>query len=74
MFARERYAEQYDSRGGNGCLLHGGGCRRLDYVRRRVADRAVGMCQSIRVKVRLLNGDAYEKKQGAHDDRQEMPA
>ena len=36
--------------------------------------RAVGMCQSIRVKVRLLNGDAYEKKQGADDDRQEMSA
>jgi hypothetical protein len=43
-------------------------------VRRRVADRAVGMCQPIRVKVRLLNGDAYEKKQDAHDDRPEMSA
>jgi hypothetical protein len=32
------------------------------------------MRQPIRMEVRLLNAGAYEKKEGAHDGKQKMPA
>jgi hypothetical protein len=72
VFAGQPYAEKDDSRGGNGCLLNGAGGGRLDYVLRSVANGAVGMCQPIRMKVRLLDDGAYEKKDGAHDGKQKM--
>jgi hypothetical protein len=74
VFAGQPYAEKYDSRGGNGCLLNGAGGGRLDYVLRSVANGAVGMCQPIRMKVRLLDGSANEKKDGAHDGKQKISA
>jgi hypothetical protein len=39
-----------------------------------VANRAVGVRQPIRMKVRLLNAGADEKKEGAHDGKQKTPA
>lgn len=74
MFAGKPYAEEDDSRGGDGRLLHRAGSGWLDDVRGSVADRAVGVGQPIRMKVRLLNAGAYEKKDGAHDGKQKTPA
>jgi hypothetical protein len=74
VFAGKPYAEKHDSRGGNGRLLNGAGGGWLNYVRRSVADRAVGVCQSIRMKVCLLNAGADEKKDGARDGKQKAPA
>jgi hypothetical protein len=41
---------------------------------RRVADGAVGVGQSIRMKVRLLDGGAEEEKGGAEDNKHETSA
>lgn len=74
VFARKLYGEKNDSRGWNGSLLHRAGGGGLNDVRRSMADRAVGVCQAIRMKVRLLNAGAYEKKDGADDGKQKMSA
>jgi hypothetical protein len=74
MFAGQPYADKDDSCGRDGCLLHRARGGRLDYVRCSVANRAVRMRQPIRMKVRLLNAGADEKKEGTHDGKQEMPA
>jgi hypothetical protein len=74
MFAGQPYAEKDDSRGRDSCLLNGAGGGRLDYVRRSVANRAVRVRQAIGMKVRLLNADAHEQKEYAHNGKQETPA
>jgi hypothetical protein len=74
VFAGKLYGEKDDSRSRYGCLLHGAGGGWLHYVRRSVADRAVGMRQPIRMKVCLLDAGADEKKDGAHDGKQKMSA
>jgi hypothetical protein len=70
MFARKGYLEKDDARGRNGWWLNGVLGGRLYYLMRRVANHAVGMCQSICMKVGLLNRGAYEEKDGAHEDTQ----
>jgi len=74
VLAGKPYAEKNDSRSRDGCLLNGARGGRLDYVRRSVANRAVRVCQPIRMKVRLLNAGADEKKDGAHDGKQKTSA
>jgi hypothetical protein len=39
-----------------------------------VADGAIGVSQSIRMKVRLLDRGAEEEKDGAEDGKHEAPA
>jgi hypothetical protein len=43
-------------------------------MRRGVADGAIGVSQSIRMKVRLLDRGAEEEKDGAEDGKHEAPA
>ena len=74
MFAGKPYAVKHDSRGGDGRLLNGAGGGRLNHMRCRVADGAIRVGEPIRMKMRLLNADAYEKKDGAHDGKQKMSA
>lgn len=73
-FAGKPYAEQDDSRCGNGCLLDGALFGRLDYLMRGVAYCAVRMRQAIRMKVGLLNRGADEEKNGADDRKQNLSA
>ena len=68
-FAGKPYAEQDDSRCRNGCLLNGALYGWLHYLMRGVANRAIRMRQSIRMKVCLLNRGADEEKNGAHDGK-----
>jgi hypothetical protein len=73
-FAGEPYAEEYDSRGRDGRLLYGAGRRRLYYLGRGMANRAVRMCQAIRMKVRLLNRGASKEKNRAYEGEQKTSA
>ena len=74
MFAGKPHADKHDSRGRDGCLLDVGRRGRLYYLMGDMAYGAVRMCQPIRMKVRLLNGSAYEQKDGAHDREQKASA
>jgi hypothetical protein len=74
VFARKRYPDEDDWGGRNGWLLNGELRSRLYYLVRRVANRAVGMCQSIRMKVGLLNRGAHEEKDGAQESTQHVSA
>jgi hypothetical protein len=73
-FAGEPYVEEGDSRGRDGCLLDGARGRRLYYLWRGVANRAICMRQPIRMKVRLLNRGAGKEKDRAQDGKQKTSA
>jgi hypothetical protein len=73
-FAGKLYVEEDDSRGRDGCLLDGARGRRLNYLGRGMANRAICMGQPIRMKVRLLNRGACKEKDRANDGRQKTSA
>jgi hypothetical protein len=74
MFAGQPHGKKHHSRGRYGRLPDAVGGGGLYYVRRSVAYCAVGVCEPICMKVRLLNAGAYKKQDGAHNDKQKMSA
>jgi hypothetical protein len=74
VFAGKLYGEKDDARNRDGRLLDRATGGWLNDVRRSVADRAVGVCQTIRMEMCLLNARADEKEDGADDGKQKMSA
>jgi hypothetical protein len=58
VLAVDRFNGQDNASGGDGSLLDVARSRWLHYMRRRVADGAVRVCQSVGMKVRLLDSSA----------------
>lgn len=73
-FAGKPYIGEDDSRGRDGCLLDGARGRRLYYLWRGMANRAICMGQPIRMKMRLLNRSARKEEDRAHDGKQKTSA
>src|SRR6476646_8894322 len=67
VFAIDRFNRKNNASGGDGSLPDAAASGWLHDMRRGVADGAVSVGQSIRMKVRLLDGGAEEEKDGAQE-------
>ena len=74
VLAVDRFNGQDYASGGDGSLLDVARSRWLHHMRRSVADGAVRVCQPIRMKVGLLDGDAEEEKDDTEEGKHEASA